>query len=69
MSGQLTGYPHFSDRIVPEQEKRFEWWSPRAGPSLTTGFELIEQDLGGGGTSIDFIVNGEYAKRVAVLVE
>lgn len=59
----------FSDRMFPEQEKRFEWWSPRAGPSLMTGFELIEQELGGGDTSVDFVVNEEYAKRVAVLAE
>lgn len=59
----------FSDRMFPEQEKRFEWWSPRAGPSLTMGFEFIEQEFGAGDASVDFVVNGEYAKRVAVLVE
>jgi hypothetical protein len=58
----------FSDRMFPGQEKHFEWWSPRAGPSLTVGFESIERELGGE-TSIEFIVNAEYAKRVAVLVE
>lgn len=59
----------FSDRMFPAQEKRFEWWSPKAGPSLTAGFEVIEREFGGGETSVTFIVNAEYAKRVAVLVE
>jgi hypothetical protein len=58
----------FSDRMFPGRERRFEWWSPRAGPSLTAGFEAIERELGGE-TSVEFIVNAEYAKRVAVLVE
>lgn len=59
----------FSDRMFPGQEKRFEWWSPKAGPSLIAAFESIEQELGSGETSVEFIVNAEYARRVGVLIE
>ena len=59
----------FGDRMFPGQEKRFEWWSPKAGPSLSAHFDPISEELGSEETEIHFIVNAEYADRVAVLLE
>lgn len=59
----------FGDRMFAGQERRFEWWSPKAGPSLVAGFEALAAELSGSDTSVDFVVNEEYAKRVGVLFE
>jgi hypothetical protein len=59
----------FGDRMFPGQEKRFEWWSPKAGPRLHSQFEAIGEELSSAETEVHFIVNAEYAARVRVLFE
>lgn len=57
----------FGDRMFPGQEKRFEWWSPKAGPTLSAHFPAICDELTTKETEVAFVVNAEYADRVAVL--
>lgn len=59
----------FGDRMFIGQERRFEWWSPKVGPSLARGLEEVAAELSSSETAIDFVVNDEYAKRVALLFE
>lgn len=59
----------FGDLMFKGQARRFEWWSPRAGPSLITGLEAIGSELRTADTEIEFVVNDEYARRVGVLME
>ncbi len=59
----------FAERMFPDQERRFEWWSPRAGPALLHGFEEIEEELSSETTELGFIVNERYTNRVGRLVE
>jgi hypothetical protein len=55
--------------MFPGQEKRFEWWSPKAGPSLSAQFKAVGKELGSDETEVHFIVNEDYAERVRILFE
>jgi hypothetical protein len=59
----------FGDRMFPGQEKRFEWWSPKAGPALSAHFAAVGEELSSAETKVHFIVNDEYAERVRLLFE
>jgi hypothetical protein len=59
----------FGNRMFSDQERRFEWWSPRVGPTLATGLEEVAAELSSPDTTVDFVINEEYADRVALLVE
>lgn len=59
----------FGDQTFPDQERRFEWWSPKASPALMSGFDEIISEMSAVDTQIAFIVNGSYAERVCSLLE
>ena len=59
----------FGEHMFPEQERRFEWWSPKAGPTLLAGLEELAVGLSIEETAVEFIVNKKYAQRVGGLFE
>jgi len=59
----------FGDLMFGDQQRRFEWWSPKVGPSLARELEAVEAEFTEGETEVAFVVNAEYARRVGVLVE
>jgi hypothetical protein len=58
----------FGDLMFPGQQRRFEWWSPKAGPSLLEGLEELATELTTEDTAVEFIVNASYAERVCALL-
>lgn len=59
----------FGERTFPEQDRRFEWWSPKVGPTLLAGLDELVTELVSPGTTIEFVVNEEYSRRVERLLE
>ena len=59
----------FAERLFPDQEVCFEWWSPKTGPTLVTGTEEIRKQFDGRNIEIAFITNDVYAERVKALFE
>lgn len=58
----------FGDRMFPGQSRRFEWWSPKANPSLLGGLEDLAVELSTEDTVVEFVVNHLYARRVCALL-
>ena len=54
----------FADQMFPEHERRYEWWSPKAGPALVEEFQALAAEVGETGTELRFVINDEYGRRV-----
>jgi hypothetical protein len=60
----------FADVTFPGEEHRFEWWSPYVSEgATTTGFEHLSADWAAEGRSLEFIINDEYTRRIAQLID
>lgn len=67
---KLDRLREFADLTFPGDEHRFQWWSPYVSEgAMTTGFERLCADWKAEGRSLEFIVNDQYTRRVAQLVE
>lgn len=59
----------FAELTFPEDEHRFQWWSPYVKTGATTArFEQMREDWAAEGRSLEFIINDKYTARVAELV-
>lgn len=58
----------FAERMFPGQERRFEVWAPKASRSLVEGFDALATELARAETTVDFVVNESYTKRVQELI-
>lgn len=60
----------FADLTFPDEDHRFQWWSPYVNEgAITTGFEQLCGDWAAEGRVLEFIINGEYTRRVGQLIE
>jgi Holliday junction resolvase-like predicted endonuclease len=60
----------FADMTFPDEEHRFQWWSPYVSEgATTTGFAQLCADWKAEGRSLEFVINDEYTRRTAQLVE
>jgi hypothetical protein len=60
----------FADMTFPDEEHRFHWWSPYVPEGKATiEFERLCGDWKAEGRSLEFIVNDDYTRRIAQLVE
>lgn len=60
----------FAEVLFPDEERRFQWWSPyvRVG-AATTQFAQLQTDWADQGLSLEFVVNEEYTRRITQLIE
>lgn len=60
----------FAELTFPEEEHRFQWWSPYVNEgAITAGFEHLRADWAADGRALEFIINTEYTRRIAQLVK
>jgi hypothetical protein len=67
---KLSRLREFADMTFPDEEHRFQWWSPYVSSgATTTGFERLSAEWKAEGRSLEFVINDEYTRRTAQLVE
>ena len=67
---KLTRLREFADVTFPGEEHRFQWWSPYVSAGATTmQFEELSADWAAEGRSLEFVINDEYTRRIAQLVD
>ncbi|MDQ3647203.1 MAG: hypothetical protein M3433_01195 [Actinomycetota bacterium] len=54
----------FAERLFPEHERLYEWWSPKVSPTLGASLDELSTELQTAGTRLSFVVNDDYAARV-----
>jgi hypothetical protein len=60
----------FAEQTFPDEQYRFQWWSPYVSEGATTkAFAQLTAVWAKQGRSLEFIVNDEYTRRVSQLVE
>jgi hypothetical protein len=67
---KLCRLREFAEVTFPGEEHRFQWWSPYVPEGKTTiEFERLCDDWKADGRSLEFIINDDYTRRIAQLVE
>jgi hypothetical protein len=67
---KLKRLSEFAEATFPGGEHRYQWWSPYVSEGATTkDFDELSRQWKADGRSLEFVINGEYTRRVAKLVE
>ena len=60
----------FAETTFPDDEYRFEWWSPRVSTGrLADALTAVVADWTALGRSLRFVINDEYTKRIRDLAD
>lgn len=67
---KLARLREFASVTFPDEQHRYQWWSPVVAKGATTVmFDELCSEWRTKGRSLEFIVNEEYTRRTAVLIE
>jgi hypothetical protein len=67
---KLARLQAFAALTFPDEEHRYQWWSPYVPVgALTTFFTETEAHWRGDGFRLEFIVNADYTERIRALVD
>jgi len=67
---KLERVREFADLTFPNEEHRFQWWSPHvAEGAATTAFERLKSSWESKGRSLEFVINAGYTQRIHELIE
>ena len=60
----------FAEQTFPEEEHRFQWWSPyvKSGAATAT-FDRLSSGWAAEGRSLEFVINESYTERIATLAD
>jgi hypothetical protein len=60
----------FAELTFPDEEHRFQWWSPYvAEGAVTRAFGGLVDEWATAGRSLEFVINAKYTARITELVE
>lgn len=60
----------FAQTVFPDDDHRYEWWSPRvAVGKLTTAMAGLEQQWKEAGRDLSFVINEDYTTRIRELAQ
>jgi Holliday junction resolvase-like predicted endonuclease len=66
---KLTRLREFADLTFPDEEHRFQWWSPRVPEGVVTQqFEALAAEWKEAGRSLEFVINEAYTHRIGEVV-
>lgn len=67
---KLARLREFAELTFPDEDHRYQWWSPYVNEgAITAGFEQLRAGLKAEGCSLEFVINAEYTRRIAQLVD
>ena len=67
---KLARLREFAAVTFPDEQHRYQWWSPVvAKGATTTMFDELCGECGGEGLSREFAINEEYTRRIGELVD
>ncbi len=67
---KLARLREFAQATFPDEQHRFQWWSPVvAKGTTTTRFEELCHVWADEGRSLEFVINEEYTRRIDALVQ
>jgi Holliday junction resolvase-like predicted endonuclease len=67
---KLRRLREFAELTFPDEEHRFQWWSPRVREgAVTRQFEQLVADWKDAGRSLEFVINDAYTRRIRALVQ
>jgi hypothetical protein len=67
---KLARVREFAELTFPDDDYRFQWWSPVVNKGLTTVmFDELRDEWAGEDRSLEFVINEEYTRRIGELVE
>ncbi len=68
--GKLARLREFAELTFPDEEHRFQWWSPYVATGAHTRlFEKLQNEWAAEDRSLEFIINDAYTERMTELVE
>ena len=60
----------FAAQTFPDEEHRFQWWSPYVNEgTATASFKQLCAEWDADGRSLEFVINEAYTRRIVQLVE
>jgi Holliday junction resolvase-like predicted endonuclease len=67
---KLDRLRHFAQITFPDDQHRYEWWSPRVAVGKRTDFMAATEDRWASeGHELRFVINDDYTERVRALAE
>lgn len=67
---KLRRLREFAEQTFPDEEHRFQWWSPYVNEGATTAtFKQLCSEWNAEGHSLEFVINEDYTERIAALVD
>lgn len=69
IDSKLSRLRDFADATFPDDEHRFEWWTPRMATGLRDAMYVVEQQWGDDGRDLAFVTDATYTERIRELAD